>query len=181
MQRASNIELRLSTIDDLNGVYSLYCTVAETPGGLARLRFEITRSYVETFLHATLARGLGLVAVDEHGKIVAEIHSYSPEIFCFSHVLTDLTIAVHPSVQGRGVGRAIFTQFLSSVATQRPHISRVELIARESNERALAFYESLGFSREGELRDRVLNPDGSLESDIPMAWFTPDTSQQAKQ
>ena len=47
----------------------------------------------------------------------------------------------------------------------------------DTNERALAFYESLGFSREGELRDRVLNPDGSLESDIPMAWFTPDSSQ----
>jgi len=176
MKRANNIDLRSSTIDDLAGVYSLYCAVAATPGGLARLSFEITHSYVETFLHATLARGLGFVAVDEHGKIVAEVHSYSPEIFCFSHVLTDLTIAVHPSVQGCGVGRAIFTHFLSSVTTQRPHISRVELIARESNERALAFYESLGFLREGELRNRVLNPDGSLESDIPMAWLRPDTS-----
>ena len=50
------------------------------------------------------------------------------------------------------------------------HISRVELIVRESNERALAFYESLGFEREGEMRGRILNADGSLESDIPMAW-----------
>jgi ribosomal protein S18 acetylase RimI-like enzyme len=83
---------------------------------------------------------------------------------------------VHPSLQGQGLGRDIFTHFLSSVNTQRPHINRVELITRESNKRALAFYSSLGFRQEGELQNRVLNLDGSLESDIPMAWLRSDTS-----
>jgi RimJ/RimL family protein N-acetyltransferase len=176
MVRANSIELRPSAIDDLASVHSLYRAVAERPGGLARLPVEITRSYVENFLHATISRGLGFVAVDERKEIVAEIHSYSPEIFCFSHILTDLTIAVHPSLQGQGLGRDIFTHFLSSVNTQRPQINRVELIARESNKRALAFYASLGFRQEGELQNRVLNLDGSLESDIPMAWLRSDTS-----
>ena len=53
----------------------------------------------------------------------------------------------------------------------RPDITRVELIVRQSNDRALRFYESLGFQREGELRLRIRNPDGSLDADIPMAWI----------
>ena len=32
------------------------------------------------------------------------------------------------------------------------------------------FYESLGFRQEGEFLSRIRNIDGSLESDIPMAW-----------
>jgi len=170
MPTFSRYNIRLSQIEDTPKVLSLYRDVAEKPGGLARLPFEITSHYVENFLKATVSRGLGFVAVDNNDNIVAEIHSYSPEIFCFSHVFTDLSIAVHPRFQGDGIGRALFEQFLSIVASERAHISRVELIARESNERALAFYESLGFEREGEMRGRIFNADGSLESDIPMAW-----------
>jgi putative acetyltransferase len=162
------VVIRESSLSDSQAVLNLYKYVAETPGGLARLAFEVTPIYVESFLSAASLRGLGLVA-EIDGEIAAEIHGYSPEIFCFSHVLTDLTIAVAPAQQGTGVGRLLFAEFLRRVAEDRPHISRVELIARESNTRALAFYESLGFVREGELRGRILNADGSLENDIPMA------------
>jgi ribosomal protein S18 acetylase RimI-like enzyme len=47
----------------------------------------------------------------------------------------------------------------------------VELIARESNAKAIAFYQSLGFVIEGRFERRIRNPDGSLEADIPMAWL----------
>ena len=69
MVRANSIVLRPSAIDDLSSVHSLYRAVAESPGGLARLPVEITRSYVENFLHATISRGLGFVAVDERKEI----------------------------------------------------------------------------------------------------------------
>ena len=139
MPTFSHHNIHLSQIEDTPKVLSLYRGVAEQSGGLARLPFEITSHYVENFLKATVSRGLGFVAVDNNDNIVGEIHSYSPEIFCFSHVFTDLTIAVHPRFQGSGIGRALFEQFLSMVASERTHISRLELIARESNERALAF------------------------------------------
>ena len=42
-------------------------------------------------------------------------------------------------------------------------IQRVELIARESNQRAIQFYESLGFRIEGRLENRIKNPDAFLE------------------
>jgi len=52
-----------------------------------------------------------------------------------------------------------------------PEIRRIELIARESNRKALAFYTSLGFELEGKMINRIKNLDGSLDSDIPMAWI----------
>jgi ribosomal protein S18 acetylase RimI-like enzyme len=57
------------------------------------------------------------------------------------------------------------------VTEEYPHIKRVELIARESNEEAIRFYESLGFSVEGKMKSRIRNVDGTLEADIPMAWI----------
>ena len=44
----------------------------------------------------------------------------------------------------------------------------MELIARESNQKALKFYGSLGFEIEGKLRKRIKNSKGELEADIMM-------------
>ena len=103
-------------------------------------------------------------------EIVAEIHACSPGLFCFSHVLSDLTIVVDPRTQGCGWGRAIFERFLDTIVREHRAVTRVELIARESNATALDFYRSLGFEQEGMFRGRIRNVDGSLEADIPMAW-----------
>jgi ribosomal protein S18 acetylase RimI-like enzyme len=53
---------------------------------------------------------------------------------------------------------------------QRTDILRVELIARESNQRAIEFYRTLGFVEEGRFGNRIRNIDNSYEADIPMAW-----------
>jgi ribosomal protein S18 acetylase RimI-like enzyme len=47
------------------------------------------------------------------------------------------------------------TEFLRLVEQERPEVQRAELIARESNIRALAFYEKLGFRVEGRLKKRI--------------------------
>jgi ribosomal protein S18 acetylase RimI-like enzyme len=165
------IEVRPTRPDDVDTLLSLYRAVAQTPGGLARLASEISRDVIESYVTRTIDGGVGLVAVADEGNIDGEIHALPHGIFCFSHVLTDLTIAVHPDAQSKGIGRRLFESLMQEVARRRPEISRVELIARESNRRALGFYESLGFVREGILQQRIRNPDGSLESDVPMAWL----------
>jgi putative acetyltransferase len=50
----------------------------------------------------------------------------------------------------------------------------VELISRESNLKAISFYESLGFTREGKFEKRVRSNESEFEADIPMAWFNPN-------
>ena len=164
------MNIRRSRFEDQVRIQALYRRVAAIPGGIARLNNEISRSYVALFMRNASDRGLALVAEDEDGKIIGEIHAYSPELYCFSHVLSDLTIVVDPNEQGRGVGRMLFECFLDIVSAEFKHIQRIELIARESNKAAIRFYESLGFQCEGRLAGRILNVDGSFESDIPMAW-----------
>ena len=162
--------IRETVPEDRHALLDLYVRVAKVPGGLARLEPEIDGAYIESFLARSLKSGVSYVAVADAGHVVGEIHAYSLGLYCFSHVLSELTIAVDPDAQGAGVGRGLFEAFMERVQNHTPNISRVELIARESNEKALRFYESLGFEREGIFRNRIRNLDGSLESDIPMAW-----------
>ena len=164
------MQVRTARIGDTSQVLSLYKRVAMIPGGIARLVDEIDESYIRAFLSRATTNGVALVASDESAEIKAEIHAYTPGIYCFSHLLSGLTVVVDPCIQGMGVGRLLFEKFLTVVTEDHPDISRVELIARESNQKGIKFYESLGFRQEGILLSRIKNIDGSKESDIPMAW-----------
>ncbi|MGI9224331.1 MAG: GNAT family N-acetyltransferase [Woeseiaceae bacterium] len=164
------VKIRMASADDAAAILELYRDVAAIPGGLARLHSEIDMGYVGNFVNRSLDNGVVLVAENAAGQIIGEIHAYSPGLFCFSHVLSDLTIAVASNWQGSGIGRRLFQSLLDNVTEDRPDILRIELIARESNSNALRFYESLGFEREGRLAGRIRNVDGSLECDIPMGW-----------
>ena len=57
------------------------------------------------------------------------------------------------------------------IQNEMPEIKRVELIARESNNKAIVFYKSLGFKVEGCLRNRIDGVSHKLENDIPMGWI----------
>lgn len=162
--------IRSSTPADVDGIVALYKAVGHAGGGLARTPQEVTRGYVRDFLVAALEGGVALVATDDQGNVIGEIHTRPLGPRAFGHVLGDLTIAVHPSCQGRGVGRRIFSHLLEVVQTQLPHILRVELKSRESNTHAITMYESLGFRKEGRMENRIRLADGSLDADIPMAW-----------
>ena len=159
-------------IEDRLEVILLYRTVAAVLGGLARTSDEITEEYVENFMQKSLKSGIIIVARDrEHNQIIGEIHAYALGPKCFAHVLGELTIAVHPEYQSQRVGRAIFTEFMRLVENDRPDILRVELIARESNNKAIKFYQNLGFEIEGRLLKRIRGVNDNYEADIPMAWF----------
>lgn len=154
---------------DFAGIKALYQSVARQGGGIARTEEEITDDYIRHNLDSALERGINYLA-KSGDQVVGEIHAYRPVPAQFAHVLSDLTIAVHPDFQGCGVGRAIFSALLEEVKAKHPHILRVELFVRESNLKAQAFYQSLGFQIEGRFQQRVRRLDGALEADIPMAW-----------
>ncbi|HNP62736.1 MAG TPA: GNAT family N-acetyltransferase [Woeseiaceae bacterium] len=166
-----SMRVRVTRQDDAPALLKLYQRVARNPGGLARREAEIDIGYIDGFLSRAQAAGVSYVAESDAGELIAEMHAYSPGIECFSHVLSELTIAVDPQTQGSGVGRRLFVTFMRHVVDSCPDITRVELIVRQSNNRAIRFYESLGFQREGMLGHRIRNTDGSLEADIPMAWI----------
>jgi len=169
------MHIRTAETEDFRSIRKLYQDVAQQPGGLARTSDEITDDYVSGFLHKSIESGLILVAEhpDNPGELIAEMHAYKPGPATFNHVYTDLTIVVHPDFRGKKIGRTLFTIFLEEIGLNRKDIGRVELIARESNTKAISFYQSFGFTIEGRLEMRIKTTDGDYEADIPMAWQNP--------
>lgn len=170
------MHIRTAAPEDFPKIKRLYQQVARVSGGLARAEDEITDDYVRTFLDKSLESGFILVV--EHPEdpevLIGELHAYSPGPAVFKHVFSHLTAAVHPDFQGQKIGRTMFTIFLEEVGLNRPDIGRVELIARESNTRAIEFYKSFGFRIDGRLEMRIKNADGTYEADIPMSWQNPN-------
>lgn len=166
------MNIRPGRANDAAAIRELYRAVAAIPGGIARAADEITADYVDQFVHASLERGIIVVAeFPESRGLAGEIHAYRSDVLAFRHVLGDLTIAVHPDAQGQGVGRRLFTQLLDEVRRDHHDITRVELVTAESNTRAQRLYESLGFEREGRMERRYRTGEGRYETDIPMAWL----------
>lgn len=164
---------RFAKLEDRKKIFRLYKAVARNIGGIAREPDEISLKYVSHNLQNALDSGVCLVIDNliNAEEIVAEIHCYKLTPKVFSHVLSELTIVVHPDFQSLGLGKLIFTSLLQHIEKKRKDILRVELIARESNRKAIALYESIGFKIEGRFEKRINNKTKEFEADIPMAWF----------
>lgn len=167
---------RTADMDDLHRLVVLYKAVAREEGGIARLEHEVTEDYVKTFIQKSMATGVIIVGEhpDNADELVASIHGYKAGIRVFEHVLGDVTLVVHPHFQGKKIGRTILTIFLEEIARNRMDIGKVELIARESNLKAIQLYQSLGFRVEGRMEMRIRTPHHTYEADIPMGWQNPN-------
>lgn len=167
---------RTATTDDIPAIARLYRRVAKIEGGIVRLEHEITAYYIKSFVEKSLTKGLIILGEhpDNPEELIAEIHAYRRDIQVFNHIFSDLTMVVDPEFQGKKVGRTILTIFLEEIARSSPDIGRVELIARESNKKAIALYQTLGFQIEGRMEMRIKTTDNNYEADIPMAWQNPN-------
>lgn len=165
----TDISIKALASNDVLNILDLYRAAAIVPNsGLARAYDEISLEYVQAFVERALKNGLLLGAFVDN-NLAGEIHGARPGPRQFSHVISDLTVAVHPNTQGRGLGSALFSAFFEAANSMSPPVSRIELIARSGNIGALRLYERLGFRAEGRFVGRVRLPDGTIEDDIPMA------------
>jgi putative acetyltransferase len=165
------LTLRALTVADAPAVLALYQATAVSPSsGLARSPDEMDLAWVQGFLGKASANGatLGVWARD---VLAGEIHAWRIGPRQFDQNLMDLTVAVHPDWQGRGVGARLFEGLFAAAAGMTPAIERIELAVREGNAGALRLYQRLGFVIEGRHPGRVRLPDGTVETDITMAKF----------
>ncbi len=171
---------RIAIQPDKEKIISLYKEVSKNIGGIARTKSEITSRYIQDFMTKSAENGIQLIIEDPHNKnqLIAEIHCYKLTPKVFHHILSELTLVVHPSFQRMGIGEQLFTKLLDVVRMEMPHILRVELITRESNTRAIKLYEKIGFKIEGRFEKRIQSNNGDLEADIPMAWFNENYNKQ---
>jgi ribosomal protein S18 acetylase RimI-like enzyme len=159
---------------DVPSIGILLREVAENAGGLVRIPEQLTDDYVASVVKHSLNGGIALVARStDRSCILGVILAQALIPRALSHVLGELTMAVHPDNQRLGIGRALLQELIAMVTSRHPHILRVELLTRESNDRARALYRACGFREEGRLEGRIRGANGQFESDIPMAWMRP--------
>ena len=150
----------------LSLLYDLYYDVACQRTGIARLPFEITTEYITSIYEGVTKSGIGFSAFNVDGQLVGDLHAEIPSIQIFKNVLWNLTIAVHPEFQGRGIGKLLFKALINA-AVLRGDINRIELFCKERNINGIKLYKSMGFLVEGTLRNRT-NLDGNPENDLVM-------------
>jgi ribosomal protein S18 acetylase RimI-like enzyme len=71
-------------------------------------------------------------------------------------------IAVAPEQQGRGIGRALYEAFVAHIRAHGGRQIRIETSSKESYAATGGFYERLGFSVDGRLRDFYAEGDDLL-------------------
>lgn len=168
----NEFDTRFAKLTDKDNIFNLYKIVSKNTGGIARTENEITLEYIYENLTKSIKNGICLVIENpQNNEIIAEIHCYKLKPIVFNHILSELTIVVNHNYQNQGIGRILFKTLLEYIEEKRIDILRVELIARESNKRAIKFYEKLGFKIEGRFEKRIDNGTNEFEADIPMAWF----------
>jgi ribosomal protein S18 acetylase RimI-like enzyme len=149
---------------------ALLVLMRRAEGGLGRLPDEMDLPWMEEALAGALGGGLAIGAWDG-SQLVGMIKASRMPSVQFQHVLWDLTVAVDPGSQRRGIGQRLFAELLANAATLTPRVERVELVVREGLMHAIRLYERLGFRREGRFERRFRLANGSYEADVPMALF----------
>ena len=167
----ASLVIRKATPTDASYIRDVYRAGAAS-GTLARMPDEVDDAYVAEFM-AAAEDGLEVVT-EIDGQVVAEIHASRLGPRIFSHGLGELTIAVHPDHQGKGIGRRMFQEFLRIVRDEMPDIHRVELFAWGGNQAAIKLYESVGFKYEGTLPRRVRMDSGEWRDDVVYGWIRSD-------
>ena len=97
-----------------------------------------------------------------YGKI-----EHPTELPASAHVWHVTGLAVDPSAEGRGAGRALMDGLIELARARGG--SRMTLRVFAPNERARRLYERLGFEVEGVLRGEFRVGDGELVDDVFMA------------
>jgi len=156
--------LRLADAPDILGL------MQRAEGGLGRLPDEMDLPWIETAVTAALSDGVAIGALDG-ARLIGVIKASRMPSVQFQHVLWDLTVAVEPDYQGRGVARRLFEALLEAAVLMTPPIERVELVVREGLTHAIRLYERLGFRQEGRFERRFRLADGAYEADLPMVRF----------
>ena len=166
----SRYVVRDATLDDAPLLAAAERAVAAIPGRLVSLPHELKDAHFAARIAALARDPHGRYLVAEHDGVIVGHAQLDPMGLHRTRHVVRLTLVVHPGREGRGAGRALL-EALVAWARATPGIDKVELLARATNEPALALYRKLGFEEEGRFRGRVKLDDGSAIDDVAMALF----------
>ncbi len=133
--------------DDYHG----FCDIVMHPSVNPFLSFEImdSISFMNTF--DELVNRNTVKVFEQDDKVVAVVIIKRHKRRC-AHVVELGTLGVHPDYQSKGIGHH-FIQAILDDLSQDESIRKVQLTVESDNEKALAFYEKLGFEQEGVFKE----------------------------
>ncbi|MEO6967418.1 MAG: GNAT family N-acetyltransferase [Rhodanobacteraceae bacterium] len=174
MNEAENqgLRIRAAHADDAPILCAAERETARIPGRIVSRPHELHEKAFAQKIAELAAAGSYLVA-ERGGVIVGHgLLDFAGPLASLAHVRT-LTLVVHPSHTGQGIGMALLNALLNW-ARAHPEVMRVELSVRATNAAAIHVYKQCGFAEESRFRQRVRLPDGTCIDDIGMTWFTPE-------
>jgi ribosomal protein S18 acetylase RimI-like enzyme len=149
-----------------------YDTAASAEGLLAAKPREIPISVFRNKIKKLQVDGL-YVVMESQGEMVGHLILEPLGLLATRHV-SQLTIVIHPGHTGKGYGKALM-EYAIEWARKSAGVEKIELRVRSTNYRAIGLYESLGFAREGQLKNRIKLLQGYAD-DICMALFVDGTT-----
>lgn len=165
--------IRLAQEDDAEQLAQAeYDTAASQEGLLAAEPHEIPLSAFRSKIKQLRVHGL-YVVMESRGQMVGHLILGPLGLSATRHV-SQLTVVVHPGHTGRGYGKALM-KYAVDWARESAGVEKIELRVRSTNYRAIGLYESLGFAREGQLKNRIKLQQGYAD-DICMALFVDGTT-----
>ncbi|MEF8799510.1 MAG: ribosomal protein S18-alanine N-acetyltransferase [Halolamina sp.] len=134
----------MTSAPDTSGVEGLTIRQAERADLLAVFRIE-KAVFPQPWPFASFEQFVGesgfLVAVRDDAVVGYAVADVTPNHGRDIGHLKD--IAVHPSVQGEGIGRALLERVLLTLSVESAHVVKLEV--RESNQPAQSLYDDVGF------------------------------------
>ena len=160
--------IRVARIEDAAVLTKAEQDTAQIPGLLVSRPHELTTESFTAKITELATLGRYIVA-ENNERIIGHALLDPMRLEATAHIFR-LTIVVHSGFQNRGVGEALMRD-LMTWAKQAPHLRKIELLVRATNERAIRFYLRMGFIEEGRFRERVRLVNGGFVDDLAMAWF----------
>lgn len=173
------MNIRKTSKRDRIEVAGIYRTAWQGTEGIALRPHEITETYIFSLLNKIENQIVSLVAENDKSEIVGVIHALKDGLEGHDHILSDLTIVVHPDYKKQGVAKALGWALLQHVAEVRSDIMRVEMHSPANLSRIQAF-ESAGFIVEGTHKNRFRNMDGTFQDIVLMVWINPGFNPEMK-
>lgn len=160
------IDIQYAEINNATALRDLHDLVSKHSGTLARSPGESPLEHFANVLEKSKVLGINIGAY-HNDQLIGFVYCYKSELAVFKPTLANLTIAVHPDYQAKGIGRELLTRLINQ-AKQDDSTSRIELHSPSINLNAIKLYESVGFTKEGLLRKRVMLK-GKITDDLIMA------------
>lgn len=168
------IKIRDAQVSDAPVLAAAEKEIAKTPGSLVSKPNELLESsFAQKIENLSRIPNGKYVVAEENSEVVAHAFLEPLHLTAIQHSV-QLTIAVHPGFQERGIGMLTLSHLIEW-AQNTSGVEKIELNVRASNLRAIRLYQKLGFHFEGRIRHRLKISKEIYLDDLKMGLFVKST------